>query len=278
MTATATPETSPDQMLRSALATSDRPPRASAVSASLTFGWRALLKIKHMPEQLADVVGIPIIFTLLFTYLFGGALAGSTADYLRFLLPGSLVMTVLMVSVYAGVGLNTDVTKGVFDRFRSLPIWRPAVFLGALIGDLGRYLLSSILVIGLGLVMGYRPDGGMTGVLWALALLLVFCFGLGWVWSTLGLLMRTPSAVMNTGMVVLFPLTFASNVFVDPHTLPGWLRAFVEVNPVSHLVTAERGLMAGTTTAGHIGWVLVAAVALTAVFAPVTMLLYRNKQ
>lgn len=278
MTATATPETSPDQMLRSALATSERPPRASAVSASLTFGWRALLKIKHMPEQLADVVGIPIIFTLLFTYLFGGALAGSTADYLRFLLPGSLVMTVLMVSVYAGVGLNTDVTKGVFDRFRSLPIWRPAVFLGALIGDVGRHLISSILVIGLGLVMGYRPDGGVTGVLWALALLLVFSFGLGWVWSTLGLLMRTPSAVMNTGMVVLFPLTFASNVFVDPHTLPGWLRAFVEVNPVSHLVTAERGLMAGTATAGHIGWVLVAAVALTAVFAPVTMLLYRNKQ
>ena len=278
MTATATPETSPDQMLRSALATSDRRPRASAVSASLTFGWRALLKIKHMPEQLADVVGIPIIFTLLFTYLFGGALAGSTADYLRFLLPGSLVMTVPMVSVYAGVGLNTDVTKGVFDRFRSLPIWRPAVFLGALIGDVGRHLISSILVIGLGLLMGYRPDGGMTGVLWALALLLVFSFGLGWVWSTLGLLMRTPSAVMNTGMVVLFPLTFASNVFVDPHTLPGWLRAFVEVNPVSHLVTVERGLMAGTATDGHIGWVLVAAVALTAVFAPVTMLLYRNKQ
>lgn len=278
MTATATPETTPDQMLRSALATSDRPPRASAVSASLTFGWRALLKIRHMPEQLADVVGIPIIFTLLFTYLFGGALAGSTADYLRFLLPGSLVMTVLMVSVYAGVGLNTDVAKGVFDRFRSLPIWRPAVFLGALIGDVGRYLISSILVIGLGLVMGYRPGGGVTGVLWALALLLVFSFGLGWVWSTLGLLMRTPSAVMNTGMVVLFPITFASNVFVDPHTLPGWLRAFVEVNPVSHLVTAERGLMAGTATAGHVGWVLIASVALTAVFAPVTMLLYRNKQ
>ena len=132
-------------------------PRASAPSASLTFGWRALLKIKHVPEQLGDVIGIPIIFTLMFTYLFGGALAGSTRDYLQFLLPGILVMAVLMVTMYAGVGLNTDLTNGVFDRFRSLPIWRPAAIVGALLGDAGRYLLASTLVIGLGLVMGYRP-------------------------------------------------------------------------------------------------------------------------
>jgi len=106
-----------------------------------------------------------------------------------------------------------------------------------LLGDVCRYLLASTIVIGLGLAMGYRPSGGVTGVLSAVALLLVFAFGLGWVWSTLGLLMRTPSAVMNTGMLVLFPLTFASNVFVDPRTLPGWLRSFVQVNPVTHLVT-----------------------------------------
>jgi ABC-2 type transport system permease protein len=278
MTTTTSPETPRAQRLRSAIATIERPPRASAPSASLTFGWRALLKIKHVPEQLGDVVGIPIIFTLLFTYLFGGALAGSTRDYLQFLLPGSLVMAVLMVSMYAGVGLNTDLTKGVFDRFRSLPVWRPALIVGALLGDAGRYLIASVLVIGLGLAMGYRPAGGIIGVLSAVALLLVFTFGLGWVWSTLGLLMRTPSAVMNMGMLVLFPLTFASNVFVDPHTLPGWLRAFVNANPITHLVTAERALMHGTATAAQISPVLIASAALTAVFAPLTVQIYRNKQ
>jgi ABC-2 type transport system permease protein len=267
-----------DGSLRSPIATTDRPSPASGVAASLTFSWRALLKIKHIPEQLGDVIGIPIIFTLLFTYLFGGALAGSTRGYLQFLLPGSLVMTVLMVSMYAGVAVNTDVTKGVFDRFRSLPIWRPALIVGALLGDLCRYLLASTLVIGLGLVMGYQPSSGATGVLSAVALLLAFAFGLGWVWSTLGLLMRTPSAVMNAGMLVLFPLTFASNVFVDPHTLPGWLRSFVHVNPITHLVTAERTLMDGTATLAQISWVLIATAALTAVFAPLSMQIYRNKQ
>lgn len=278
MTTTTTTDLVFDQALRSAIVTTERPPRASALSASLAFSWRALLKIKHVPEQLGDVVGIPIIFTLLFTYMFGGALAGTTGDYLQFLLPGSLVMAVLMVSMYAGVGLNTDVTKGVFDRFRSLPIWRPALIVGGLLGDVFRYLIASALVIGLGLLMGYRPAGGVIGVLSGVALLLVFAFGLGWVWSTLGLLMRTPSAVMNMGMLVLFPLTFASNVFVDPSTLPGWLRVFVDANPVSHLVTAERSLMDGTATAAEITWVLIASAALAAVFAPLTMWIYRNKQ
>jgi daunorubicin/doxorubicin transport system permease protein len=125
-TATRTPAIRCDESLRSALTSRARPPRASALSASLTFGWRALLKIRHVPEQLGDVIGIPIMFTLLFTYLFGGALADSTRDYLQFLLPGTLVMTVLLVSTYTGVGLNTDITRGSFDRFRSLPIWRPA--------------------------------------------------------------------------------------------------------------------------------------------------------
>ena len=277
MTTTA-PATSLDRALRSALASGRRPPQASGPSASLTFGWRALLKIKHTPEQLGDVIGIPIIFTLLFTYLFGAALSGSTHDYLQYLLPGSLVMAILMVSMYTGIGLNTDLTKGVLDRFRSLPIWRPAVIVGALLGDVGRYLIASTLVIGLGLAMGYRPAGGAVGVLSALALVLVFAFGLGWLWSTLGLLMRTPSAVMNIGMLVLFPLTFASNVFVDPLTLPGWLRTFVQINPVTHLVNAERALMNGVQAAGQVGWVLIAAAVLTAVFAPLAMSIYRKKQ
>jgi ABC-2 type transport system permease protein len=267
-----------DQTLRTALSARPRPQRPGALSVSLTFAWRALLKLKHVPEQLIHVIGIPVIFTLMFTYLFGGALAGSTHQYLRFLLPASLVMTVVLVTTYSGVTLNSDVTKGVFDRFRSLPIWRPAPIVGALLGDTGRYLLASTIVIALGLVMGYRPDGGVLGVLGAVALILGFAFGLSWVWTTLGLLLRDPSAVNNVSLLVLFPLTLASNTFADPQTMPGWLRAFVDINPVSHLVTASRGLMAGTVTAGQVGWVLAASAALTAVFAPLTMHRYRHQR
>jgi ABC-2 type transport system permease protein len=268
-----------DETLHPVLFARSRPPRPNALSASLTFGWRALLKIKYVPEQLADVIGIPIIFTLMFTYLFGGALAGSTGEYLQFLLPGTLVMTVVLVSMYAGIGLNTDITKGVSDRFRSMPIWSPAPIVGALLGDVGRYLLASTLVIGLGLVLGFRPTGGVVGVLLALVLVLVFAFSLSWIFTVLGLIMRTPSAVMSVGTVVLFPLTFASSVFVNPQTMPGWLQAFINVNPISHLVTAARSLMMhGTVAAGQVGWVLLASAALTALFAPLTMYLYRNKR
>jgi ABC-2 type transport system permease protein len=267
-----------DQTLGTALSARARPPRAGALSATLTFAWRALLKLRHVPEQLIDVIGIPIIFTLGFTYLFGGALAGSTSQYLQFLLPGSLAMTVVLVTTYSGVTLNADHTKGVSDRFRSLPIWRPAPIVGALLGDTGRYLLASTIVVVLGLVLGYRPDGGVLGVVAAVALVLSFAFGLSWVWTTLGLVLRAPSAVNSLSLLVLFPLTLASNIFVDPATMPGWLQAFIDVNPISHLVTAARGLMGGTAKAGQVGWVLAAAAALTAVFAPLTTHLYRNQR
>ena len=277
MTTTMPSDVAVEERLREALSSRPRPARAGAVAASLAFGWRALLKLKHVPEQLIDVIGIPIIFTLMFTYLFGGALAGSTSQYLRFLLPGSLVMAVVLVTTYSGVTLNTDITKGVFDRFRALPIWRPAPIVGALLGDTGRYLLASAVVIALGLALGFRPHGGAGGVLAAVGLVLAFAFGLSWVWTTLGLVLRAPSSVSSVSLVIMFPLTLASNVFADPGTMPGWLRAFIGVNPISHVVTAVRGLMNGAATGGQIGWVLLASAALTAVFAPLTMHLYRAR-
>jgi ABC-2 type transport system permease protein len=278
MSATTAPTTGIREPLQAVLSAGARPPRPSALAASRAFGWRTLLKLKHVPEQLTDVIGLPVIFTLGFTYLFGGALAGSTRAYLQFLLPGTLVMTVVLVTTFSGVTLNTDITTGVFDRFRSLPIWRPAPIVGALLGDIGRYLLASALVVALGLALGYRPEGGAAGVGAAVALLLGFALGLSWVWTTLGLVLRTPSAVNNLSLLVLFPLTLASNIFVDPQTMPGWLRAFIDVNPITHLVTATRGLMAGTATAGQVGWVLAATAAVTAVFAPLTMRRYRNRR
>jgi daunorubicin/doxorubicin transport system permease protein len=262
--------------VRKAIASTPRQPRASALSAALTFGWRGMLKVKHVPEQLLDVTITPVMFVLMFTYLFGGAIAGSTGDYLDYILPGILVMSVLFTTVYSGIALNTDLTKGVVDRFRSLPIWRPAPLVGSLLGDTVRYVLAGTVIIVLGVILGYRPDAGVSGVIAALALVVVFAFGLSWVFTTIGLLMRSPNAVMNAGFMGIFPLTFLSNVFVDPDTLPAGLEAFVDVNPISILATASRGLMEGNAEAGDVAIVLAVAAALTAVFAPLTTRLYRR--
>jgi ABC-2 type transport system permease protein len=267
-----------EDALRSVLLAGERPSRPGPVLTSLTFGWRALLKIKHVPEQLVDVTMFPIMFTLMFTYLFGGALAGSTQEYLQFLLPGILVQANVMITMNTGITLNTDIQKGVFDRFRSLPVWRPSPLVGALLGDVMRYSIGSAIVITLGLVLGFRPEGGAVGVVLSVALLLVFSFCLSWLWTMLSLILRTPNSAAGVSMMVMFPLTFVSNIFVDPKTMPGWMQAVVEVNPISHLATVVRGLMDGSVPAGEIGWVLVSSVLLVAVFGPITMVLYRNKK
>jgi ABC-2 type transport system permease protein len=143
--------------LDSLLAPSGPPRRAGALTASATFGWRAMLKIKHEPKQLTDVITIPVLITVLFTYIFGGAISGSPGDYLKILLPGTLSMSIALVTMYGGARLAKDVTTGVFDRFRSLSIWRGAFVLGGLLSDFGRYLFASAIVVALGLIMGYRP-------------------------------------------------------------------------------------------------------------------------
>jgi ABC-2 type transport system permease protein len=236
-----------------------------------------MLKVKHVPEQLLDVTITPVMFVLLFTYLFGGAVAGSTGEYLDYILPGILVMSVLFTTVYSGVALNTDLTRGVVDRFRSLPIWRAAPLVGSLLGDSVRYLVAGTVIIVLGVILGFRPDEGVPGVIAALALVVVFAFGLSWVFTTLGLLLRSPNAVMNAGFMGIFPLTFLSNVFVEPDTLPSALEAFVNVNPISILADASRGLMQGGVEASDIGISLATAAALTAIFAPLTTHLYRTR-
>ncbi|TYP81095.1 ABC transporter permease [Blastococcus xanthinilyticus] len=278
MTTTPTaPDAADTAAVRRAISSTPRPPRPGPLSAALTFGWRGMLKVKHVPEQLLDVTVTPVMFLLMFTYLFGGAIAGSTSAYLDYTLPGLLVMSVLFTTVYSGVSLNTDLTKGVVDRFRSLPIWRPAPLLGSLLGDSVRYVIAGTVIIVVGVALGYRPDAGVAGALASLALVVVFSFGLSWVFCVLGLLLRTPNAVMNAGFMGIFPLTFLSNVFVDPATLPGPLQAFVEVNPISVLATACRSLMAGEPDGTAIVVSLVVAAALALVFLPLTTRLYRGR-
>ncbi|WP_209426764.1 ABC transporter permease [Pararhodobacter sp. SW119] len=254
----------------------ERPPRPSALSNALTFGWRAVLKFRHVPEQLFDLIMTPLMFTLLFTFVFGGALAGSTRDYLQFFLPGILVQTVAFNAVYSGMGLSTDLRKGLFDRFRSLPIWPLSPFAGLIVGDMLRHLIAGAIILGIGLILGYRPEAGLPGVVAAFLLLLAIGFGIGWVFIVLGLLIRTPTTVMTLGFTVLFPVVFASNIMVQPETMPDWLRAFVDVNPISLMTTAMRGLMAGTSTPGQIALALLAPALLTAILVPVTLCLYRR--
>ena len=255
-----------------------RSQQVSALSAVLTLAWRAMLKIKHVPFQLFDVTITPIMFTLLFTYMFGGALAGSPEVYIQFLLPGILVQTILFITVYTGVGVNTDIQKGLFDRFRSLPMWQPAPILGALAGDMFRYSVASLIIIVLGLILGFRPAAGFLGVLLAFALVLLFAFAISWLWIIFGMKVKTPESVMTASFVFLMPLTFASNIFVELSTMPPWLQTIVQHNPVTHLTRASRGLMHGTPVGTDVLWVLVAAAIIIALAAPVAMRMYHSER
>lgn len=251
---------------------------AGALAASAVFGWRALLKIKHDPKQLVESAAIPILFTVLFTYLFGGAIGGSPGSYLKILLPGTLSMTMAIITMYGGARLASDTATGVFDRFRSLPVWRGAFVLGGLFSDSARYLFAAAIVVILGLVMGYRPEGGAPGVLGAMALVVAFALSLSWLWAAVALLVADTAVFMAIANVVLMPLSFASNVFVQPQTMPGWLQAFVNVNPISHVATAARDLMNNAGgTGGPVAWSLITTSVITAVCAPLTLHLYGRR-
>ncbi len=260
------------------LSTTERPRPANGLSATVTLGWRAVLKIKHVPFQLFDVTAFPLMMTLMFTFLFGGALAGSPRQYIQYLLPGMVVQAIVFITVYTGVGLNTDISKGLYDRFRSLPIWQPAPIFGALLGDVMRYSIAAAVVMALGLILGFRPSGGVVGVGLAVALTLVFAISLSWLWIIVSMLVKTPESVMTTSFLLLFPLTMASNIYVDPSTMPRWLATAVSYNPVTHLTSAARGLMHGDVAAANVWWVLVASAVITAVFAPIALRMYYRER
>lgn len=263
--------------LAQSVTTGSRPKRPGAYSATMTLGWRALLKLKHVPFQLFEVTLFPVMLTLMFTFIFGGALAGSITNYVQQLIPGILVLTVAMVSQYTALGLNTDIAKGIFDRFRALSFWRPAVLIGALLADTIRYSIGALVLILLGVLMGFRPEAGIGGVILSLAILLVFGFSLSWIWTSVGLRVDNAQSIMMISSVANFPLTFISNVFVDPATMPDPLQKFATINPVSLTVTAIRSAMQGTLTLAEIASVLIACAIIIAIFSPLTMYLYNHK-
>lgn len=244
---------------------------------SLTMAARGLIKIRRTPEQLIDVTLQPILFTLMFAYLFGGAIAGNVQDYLPALIPGILVQTVITTSVVTGTQLREDMDKGVFDRFRSLPIARIAPLAGALLADTVRYAIATTLTFVMGYVMGYHPAGGLGNVVLAGLLVIACSWAISWIFAFFGVVARTASSVQGISMLILFPLTFLSNAYVPVDTLPDWLKWFANANPISHLVTAVRELANNGAMGGDVLLSLLGTAVIVAIFASLTVRAYMRK-
>ena len=250
---------------------------AQTARNSLALAGRSIVKIRKNPETLLDVTLQPIIFLVMFVYLFGGAVAGGTSNYIQLLLPGLMVQNTAFASLGIGIALNTDITKGVFDRFRSLPIARSAPLVGAVLGDVVRYVVALTVLLITALIMGFRMHTDPGSFLIAIALMVLFGLCLCWVAVWVGMLVKSPNAVPGTMVGILFPLTFGSNVFVPPSTLPGWLQGWVHINPVSHLTDAARGLLLGGPWASHAAWAFLWALGIAAVFMPLALRAYKRR-
>ncbi|MFS0728524.1 ABC transporter permease [Curtobacterium sp. 1P10AnD] len=249
----------------------------ATVRQSFTMAYRGLVKIRRTPEQLFDVTLMPIVFTVMFTYIFGGAISGDIGSYLPVIIPGILVQTNITSSIVTGVQLREDMDKGVFDRFKSLPIARIAPLAGALLADTVRYAIATAITFTVGIIMGLRPEGGPAAVVLAGLLVIVVAWAISWIFAYFGVVARTASSVSGIANLVLFPLTFLSNAFVPVDTLPSWLRWFTEVNPISHLITAVRELVNHGAVTGDLWISLLGAAVIVAVFAPLTVRTYMRK-
>ncbi|WP_395691685.1 ABC transporter permease [Nocardioides sp.] len=254
-----------------------RPSLRDTVDQSLAMAWRALKKMRRNPEQWFDVTVQPLLFTAMFAYIFGGAISGSVQDYLPILITGILAQTALTACMATGIQLREDMDKGVFDRFKSLPIARIAPLVGPAIADLVRYGTAATLTILTGLVMGYRPGGGVPGVVGGWLLTIVAGWSLAWIFTFLGTKARSAQAVQGISMMIMFPLTFLSDAFVPVSTLPGWLQHFVAVNPVTLVIDALRDLMNDGQVTANVGWALLGCAVVVAVFLPLSVRSYNRK-
>ena len=247
------------------------------IRQSLIMAYRGLLKVRHTPEQLIDVTLQPILFTLMFGYLFGGAISGNVHNYLPIIIPGILVQSILTGAITIGVQLREDMEKGVFDRFKSLPIARIAPLAGALLADTIRYAMVTILTFATGYIMGYRPETGIVGILAVSALVIAFAWCVSWIFALAGVVGRSAASVQGISMMILFPLTFLSNAYVPVNTLPTALKWFANVNPVSHLVTAIREIINHGVITNDFWLSVIGGIVILCIFAPLTVRAYRKK-
>jgi oleandomycin transport system permease protein len=248
------------------------------VRHSLALARRSVIKTWRTPEGLAHAIVIPIIFLTMFVYLFGGAVAGSTRDYLQFVFPGAMLMTVIISgTMITGVNLNADIKKGVFERFRSLPIGRSAPLIGSVLGDVIRYVVSLAGLFAFGYAIGFRVHTNLLAALAACALTILFAFCLSWGYVFVGVLFKEPGGVQGANTLTMFPLAFGTNLVAPTSTMPGWLQAWVKINPVTQVIDACRGLLIGGPVAGPVVRTLVWSVVLVAVFAPLAVWAYRRR-
>ncbi|MFC4334458.1 ABC transporter permease [Salininema proteolyticum] len=253
-----------------------RPGPSATFRQSATMAWRQLVRIKHNPMELLDLSLMPIMFLLIFVYVFGGQMMGDYRTYLQYVLGGMIAQNAVFATMNTGLGLNSDLRKGVYDRFRSLPIARSAPLAGRILSDLFKQLWAFMVMVVLGVVMGFEVQS-LPGVLGAAGVLLVFSLGISWFAVLIGIISNSEEKVQIYSFVLVFPLTFTSSVFVDIDTMPGWLQAWAKVNPITHLADALRGLLSGGPVASPVLWTVVWAAVIFAVFAPLAMRAYRRK-
>ncbi|KIZ18633.1 ABC transporter permease [Streptomyces natalensis] len=241
---------------------------------------RNALQIKQDPQSMMDVLLMPVIFILLFVYVFGGAIAGkgNQHGYIQYLVPGMMAMMGMNIAMAVGTGVNEDFRKGVMDRFRTLPIARSSVLIAKIVVEIGRMLIAIAILLGMGFLLGLEIKGGILALLGAVALATAFGVALMWIFILLGLSVQTPQAVQGMAMLVLMPLQFGSSIFAPTRTMPGWLEGFTEVNPLSNLADAARALLNGQGAVAHpalitLGW----TVAITAVTMPLAVAKFRKK-
>ena len=254
-----------------------RPSLGDTIEQIRAMAWRALLKMRRNPEQFFDVTLQPLLFTAMFTYIFGGAVAGSTASYLPIIIPGILAQTTLTACMATGIQLREDMDKGVFDRFKVLPIARIAPLAGPMVADMLRYAIASTLTFGTGIVLGYRPGGGVPGVLAAILLAIIAGWSMAWIFTWFGTVGRSAQGVQAISLMVMFPLTFLSNAFVPTDTMPPYLQAFANANPVSHIISAIRDLANEGQVTAQVGWALLGCAVVVAVFAPLSVKSFSRK-
>ena len=251
--------------------------RPNLIANTLTIARRNLLHIKANPELLVEMSIQPIMFLVLFVYVFGGAIADSSAEYLQFALPGILVQAIAFTPFATALGLNVDFQRGLIDRFRSLPMSRSAVIGGRIVADGVRITWSVVLMTAVGMALGFRFQNGTAGAIGAFAVVIGFGLSLCWPMAFVGIVSRTTESVNTLGFLLILPLTFASSAFVPVETMPGWLQAFAEINPVTQVIDAVRGLMLGGPVAEPVLASLAWMIAIQALFAPLAILRYRRR-
>ncbi|MFN8195502.1 MAG: ABC transporter permease [Nocardioidaceae bacterium] len=249
----------------------------ATLQQTLTLAWRATIKMRRNFETMFDVTIQPLLFTAMFAYIFGGAISGGVSAYLPIIIPGLVGQTVLTACVATGVQLRDDMDKGVFDRFKVLPIARIAPLAGPMVADLLRYAIASTLTFATGFALGYRPGGGVLGVFAAILVGIVAGWSLAWIFTWFGTVGNSAQGVQGISLMVMFPLTFLSNAFVPTQTMPGWLRAFANANPVSHVISAIRALANDGRVTADLGWALLGCAVVVAVFAPLSVKTFTSK-